>query len=33
MRFLTVKMDKDHLAYAEKRRAKRGEKKATPAEA
>jgi small subunit ribosomal protein S6 len=33
MRFLTVKMDKDHLAYAEKRRAKRGEKKAAPAEA
>ena len=33
MRFLTVKMDKDHLAYAEKRRAKMGEKKAAPAEA
>lgn len=27
MRFLTVKMDKDHSAYAEKRRAKMGEKK------
>lgn len=27
MRFLTVKMDKDHLAYAEKRRAKMGDKK------
>ncbi len=27
MRFLTVKMEKDHLAYAEKRRAKMGEKK------
>ncbi|MFN5844847.1 MAG: 30S ribosomal protein S6 [Flavobacteriia bacterium] len=33
MRFLTVKMEKDHLAYAEKRRAKMGEKKAAPAEA
>jgi small subunit ribosomal protein S6 len=33
MRFLTVKMEKDHQAYAEKRRAKMGEKKvtATPA--
>jgi len=29
MRFLTVKMDKDHLSYAEKRRAKRGEKRET----
>ena len=26
MRFLTVKMDTNHLAYAEKRRAKMGEK-------
>jgi small subunit ribosomal protein S6 len=33
MRFLTVKMDKDHLAYSEKRRAKRGEKKSIPVEA
>ena len=32
MRFLTVKMDKDHLQYAEKRRAKMSGK-ATPAEA
>ena len=31
MRFLTVKMDQDHLAYAEKRRAKMG--KAKPVEA
>lgn|SRR5574343_948365 len=31
MRFLTVKMEKDHLAYAEKRRAKMGEKKVAPA--
>lgn len=31
MRFLTVKMEKDHLAYAEKRRAKMGEKKTAPA--
>ena len=33
MRFLTTRMDKDHLAYAEKRRAKMGEKKSASAEA
>lgn len=33
MRFLTVKMDKDHLAYAEKRRARLGSKKTAEAEA
>ena len=33
MRFLTMRMDKDHVAYAEKRRAKMGSVKATPAEA
>jgi small subunit ribosomal protein S6 len=33
MRFLTVKMDKDHLAYAEKRRAKMGAAKPVEAEA
>lgn len=33
MRFLTMRMDKDHLAYAEKRRAKMGSAKAAPAEA
>jgi small subunit ribosomal protein S6 len=33
MRFLTVKMDKDHLAYAEKRRAKMGASKTAEAEA
>ena len=33
MRFLTVKMDKDHLAYAEKRRAKMGASKPAEAEA
>ena len=33
IRFLTVKMEKDHLAYAEKRRAKRGQKSTVPAEA
>lgn len=33
MRFLTVKMDKDHLAFAEKRRAKMGSKKSAEAEA
>ena len=33
MRFLTVKMDKDHLAFAEKRRAKMGAKKSVEAEA
>jgi small subunit ribosomal protein S6 len=27
MRFLTVKMEKDHLAYAEKRRSKMGQAK------
>jgi small subunit ribosomal protein S6 len=33
MRFLTVKMDKDHLAWAEKRRAKMGAAKSQTAEA
>ncbi|MDG1332837.1 MAG: 30S ribosomal protein S6 [Crocinitomicaceae bacterium] len=33
MRFLTVKMDKDSLAWAEKRRAKMGKKKSVEAEA
>jgi small subunit ribosomal protein S6 len=33
MRFLTVKMEKDHLAYAEKRRAKMGASKTAEAEA
>lgn len=33
MRFLTVKMDVNHLAYAEKRRAKMGEAKSTKVEA
>ena len=33
MRFLTVKMEKDHLQYAEKRRAKMGAKKPAEAEA
>ncbi len=33
MRFLTVKMDKDHLAYADKRRAKMGNSKSVAAEA
>jgi len=33
MRFLTVKMDKDHLAYAETRRARLGAKKKPAAEA
>ena len=33
MRFLTVKMDVNHLAYAEKRRAKMGQAKATNVEA
>jgi small subunit ribosomal protein S6 len=33
MRFLTVRMDKDHLAYAEKRRAKMGNSKSVTAEA
>jgi small subunit ribosomal protein S6 len=31
MRFLTVKMEKDHLAWAERRRTKMGEKKVAPA--
>jgi len=31
MRFLTVKMEKDHLAWAERRRTKMGEKKSAPA--
>ena len=31
MRFLTVRMDKDHLAYADKRRAKMGAKKTVEA--
>jgi len=33
MRFLTVRMDKDHLEYAEKRRARLGSKKTVEAEA
>lgn len=33
MRFLTVKMDVNHIAYAEKRRAKMGESKAPKVEA
>ncbi len=33
MRFLTVKMDKDHLAWAEKRRARKGASKSVEAEA
>ena len=33
IRFLTVKMDKDHLAWAEKRRAKMGAAKTETAEA
>jgi small subunit ribosomal protein S6 len=33
MRFLTTRMDKDHFEYAEKRRAKMGEKKSASAEA
>lgn len=33
LRFLTVKMDKDHLAYADKRRARLGSKKTAEAEA
>lgn len=33
MRFLSVKMDKDHLAYAESRRARLGAKKPTTTEA
>ena len=31
MRFLTVRMEKDHLAWAERRRTKMGEKKVAPA--
>ena len=31
MRFLTMKMDKDHLAYAEKRRGLKADKKAAKA--
>ena len=33
LRFLTVKMEKDHVAYAEKRRSKAGDKKSVAAEA
>jgi len=33
MRFLTVKMDTDHVAYAEKRRAKMGDAKPASIEA
>lgn len=33
LRFLTVKMDKDHQEYAAKRRTRLGEKKSAPAEA
>jgi small subunit ribosomal protein S6 len=33
MRFLTIRMDKDHLEYASKRRSKMGQAKAAPAEA
>ncbi|HIP32738.1 MAG TPA: 30S ribosomal protein S6 [Crocinitomicaceae bacterium] len=33
MRFLTVRMDADHLAYAESRRKRLGAKKSAPAEA
>jgi len=33
MRFLSVRMDQDHLTYAEKRRAKMGAKKSVQAEA
>jgi small subunit ribosomal protein S6 len=33
MRFLTVKMDKDHLAYSEKRRVRLGEAKKSTAAA
>jgi small subunit ribosomal protein S6 len=33
MRFLTVKMEKDHLSWAERRRSRMGEKKSAPAEA
>jgi small subunit ribosomal protein S6 len=33
LRFLTVKMDSDHVSYAEKRRTRLGEKKSAPAEA
>ncbi|MFT5777801.1 MAG: small subunit ribosomal protein S6 [Crocinitomicaceae bacterium] len=33
MRFLTVKMDKDHISWAERRRVKMGAKKTVAAEA
>jgi small subunit ribosomal protein S6 len=33
LRFLTVRMDNDHVEYAEKRRTRLGEKKSAPAEA
>lgn len=33
LRFLTVKMEKDHVAYAAKRRSKAGESKSVAAEA
>ncbi len=33
LRFLTVKMDKDHIAFAERRRAKKGSAKVVEAEA
>ena len=33
MRFLSVRMDKDHLAYAESRRQRLGAKKSAAAEA
>ncbi len=33
LRFLTVRMDKDHVAYAERRRSKAGDKKVVSTEA
>lgn len=33
LRFLTVRMDNDHVEYAEKRRVRLGEKKSAPEEA
>ena len=33
MRFLTIKMDKDHIEYAAKRRTKMGQAQAAPTEA
>lgn len=33
MRFLTIKMDKDHIEYAAKRRSKLGQAKSAPVEA